>query len=905
VARGTPERPSLQLQLSGTRIGLENAPTLDTRLSATLDVGAGAFELDSQVCESPESAHGRARLQFSLHAGSQFDQRAPWPASWRDGEHSATLALQRVEHHIVDELLGKQLPVDFDVQGALSVLARHGIPELHWKGSGNVAPNLPALSGSEALLSEQLAHELDYHDGQLETTLRVQDHEGTWLTLQARAEPLPGRTRPPRISELLEQAQVPLAKLLESAAWDVELAAAPRTLGRWPLPASVMHLGDATLAATLSAHGRPTSEPQGKLAFDVSGVASHDESTTCVTRDWRGSGQLEFEDGHFLADVSGYHGQDKLLQVNTDGHFSLLPLLRGEAPSPPRLEVVAKIERLPLAGLPLLCERARGVLSSTLRVQDPFGEAPHATLELGVLGFSLGGEQSLDLTTQVAVDPQQILAHGSLAAQDNTSTFELRLPVPARGFSSVPSQDAAIEGKLALQALPLAALVPKQGPLSHVSGTASGSVQLQGTVGAPRLSGELKIQEAGFTATALAQPLSDIDGEISFADDLILLKKLSARDGEGTLGIDGRVKIESANEFDGTFNLAAHKFPMRQAGQVMATTSANAQIQALWSPAVRDLRFQLRDFDTWLEGVQGTSGLGLDAHPDVVVEDPAARIATPAEGEESDSSASAAATKLIVHIDAGQQFWVRRADFAIKLSANLEIVVDEKSASRSESAVSVTGQLQFDRGYLELLGRVFDIQRGGTLHFTGGVDATIDLSATYLDRRSEKTVKVQISGSATSPQLEFFLEGTKITAGEAFTAIYGTEKSSSDQIEDTEAQAKQFVSALTAGMIATSLRRSLGAMAPIVMVTPGDSQSSGQLRAGFEADALIPEFMRSVVTGVYVEGILSSDNTAANGSSQRDVQRGVAVDVHFPHNLVTSGRYGPDTTWSLDFGWQP
>ena len=51
--------------------------------------------------------------------------------------------------------------------------------------------------------------------------------------------------------------------------------------------------------------------------------------------------------------------------------------------------------------------------------------------------------------------------------------------------------------------------------------------------------------------------------------------------------------------------------------------------------------------------------------------------------------------------------------------------------------------------------------------------------------------------------------------------------------------------------------------------------------------------------------IFSSDNTAANGSSQRDVQRGVAVDVHFPHNLVTSGRYGPDTTWSLDFGWQP
>lgn len=903
TARGTLERPSLQLELRGKRIGQVNAPTLDTQLSATLDVAAGAFELDSRVCESPESAQGRARLQFRLHAGSLFDKHAAWPGSWRDGEHSATLALQRVEHQIVGELLGEPLPVEFDLQGALSVVARHGVPELHWKGSGKLEPKLSAFGGAEAL-SEQITHELDYHDGQIETILRVQDGEGEWLTLQARAEPLPGHTRPPRLSELLERAQLPVTKVLEDAVWSLELAAKPRTLARWPLPASVLYLSDARLAAALSAHGHPLGEPQGKLTFDLSGAPTQGDETICVTRDWRIGGQLDFEDGDFRVDVSGYHGQEQLLQLNTDGRFALLPRLRGETPSPPRLDVVAKIERLPLAGLPLVCQRARGVLSSTLRVQDPFGSSPRATLDLGVLGFSLGSEQVLDLKAQIAVDPQQLVAHGSLTGQGSASSIELRLPVPAAGFSSAPAQDAAVEGKLSLQALPLATVVPKQGPLSHVSGTASGSVQLQGTVGAPRLSGELKIQQTGFTATALAQPLSDIDGEISFADDVILLKQLSAKDGDGTLGIDGRVKIESANEFDGTFNLAANKFPLRQAGQVMATTSANAQIQALWSPAVRDLRIQLRDFDTWLEGVQATSGLGLDAHPDIVIDDPATRSATPAEGEENDSPPGSKATKLIVRIDAGQQFWVRRADFAIKLSANLEIVVDEKSAA-PESRVSVTGQLEFDRGYLELLGRVFDIERGGTLRFTGGGDATIDLSATYLDRRSEKTVKVQLSGSAMSPQLEFFLEGTRINAGEAFTAIYGTETTSSDQIEDTEAQAKAFVSALTAGMIATGLRRKLGALAPIVMVTPGDSQSSGQLRAGFEADALIPEFMRGVVTGVYVEGILSSDNTAANGSSQRDVQRGVAVDVHFPHNLVTSGRYGPDTTWSLDFGWQP
>jgi hypothetical protein len=93
-------------------------------------------------------------------------------------------------------------------------------------------------------------------------------------------------------------------------------------------------------------------------------------------------------------------------------------------------------------------------------------------------------------------------------------------------------------------------------------------------------------------------------------------------------------------------------------------------------------------------------------------------------------------------------------------------------------------------------------------------------------------------------------------------------------------------------------------MAPIVAVDPGGSQGVSQVRAGFELDTLIPDFLRDVVTGVYVEGILSSEKMDEQGT-QRDVQPGVLIELHFPHNLVTSGRYGPSTTWTVDLGWQP
>jgi len=244
---------------------------------------------------------------------------------------------------------------------------------------------------------------------------------------------------------------------------------------------------------------------------------------------------------------------------------------------------------------------------------------------------------------------------------------------------------------------------------------------------------------------------------------------------------------------------------------------------------------------------------------------------------------------------------VRRADFAVKLAADLQIAVHE--ASKSESPVSITGKVRFDRGYLELLGKVFEIERGGTLRFPGGTSATLDLAATYEDRRTDKVVRVQLSGSAESPHLDFQVDNETVTAGRAFQAIYGTEDSSEDE-DEVEAEAKQFVSAVTAGLVTSTIRRKFGAMAPILMLDPEDAEGTSQLRAGFELDALIPESLSEVITGIYVEGIISSEKQE-DQSGPRDVNHGVLVELYFPHNLVTSGRYGSNSSWSFDLGWQP
>ncbi|HVZ37059.1 MAG TPA: translocation/assembly module TamB domain-containing protein, partial [Polyangiaceae bacterium] len=380
----------------------------------------------------------------------------------------------------------------------------------------------------------------------------------------------------------------------------------------------------------------------------------------------------------------------------------------------------------------------------------------------------------------------------------------------------------------------------------------------------------------------------------------------TARDTSGTLALDGRLTLRGARELEASLNLTAQKFPLRQSGQVVASTSASARIDLGWRPEQQDLTIRLLEMDLWLESNRAPEGLSLEPHPDVVVRHErgtSASLAALAE-EERARAEREKPNRMSVRIESGDGFWVRRADFDLKLATDLTILIEHPAPDPDSSGVTMTGEIRFERGYLELLGKMFEVQPGGTLRFGGSTSATLDLVASYQDRRSERTVKVHLRGTASAPKLDFLVDDNPVSANEAFQAIYGSTDTSSDRTEDTEAEASQILSALTAGVITTSIRRRLGAMAPIVAVEPGGSQGVSQVRAGFELDTLIPDFLRDVVTGVYVEGILSSEKLDEQGT-QREVQPGVLIELHFPYHLVTSGRYGPDATWTVDIGWQP
>lgn len=916
-ARGDLKRPELQLSLRASRFGSRRRATLDAQLDGRLDARAGHFQIRAHARESAAaSARASPRLDITLDASGEVATLQPWSRGLRAGRQRARIEIERLDSSVLQELVGAELPASFDVHGSVDVDVHRGVPTLAYAVAGRVGWVTGATAGgADRSRSARLEHSLRFEAGRAETELSLSDGEGPWVAL--RGDVAPFGERPMALADLVRQSKADWMHRLATAAWRMDLDAKRRPLDGLPVPAWLGRVNGAALAARLVAHRDRGAQPVGELALDFAGAAQPEASagpsaaassraSRCSAYPLTTRGTVRLDGGRFEAELGALDGDEPRLHLAAHGEVDVSAWLSGRAPSRPRLDLVVEAAALPLERFPFLCDELRGELTAEGRVSDLFGRA-EASGDIKLARFSLGSDQTVDVDARASLDTARFELAGKVLASDRESSFQIRWPgTPGSAPGGAPAPG---EASFELSQLPLAPFVPIDGPVSHASGHVSGSVRASAGAGAPQPSGTLRLDGVGLTLTDLAQPLSDINGELSLSDGALTLKQLSARDGDGELELSGKLKLSSPRDFDGQFELRARRFPLRQSGEVVAQTTATAKVVATWRPERNRLRVELENFDTWLERREPARGMSLAPHPDLRVTP--ALSSTPEHDPDAPHPFSTRAAPaqpvapvpLSVEIDAARQFWVKRADFAFKLSADLDIDIQPAAPRAERPGVSVKGQLRFERGYMEMMGKTFEVKQGGLLRFTGGTSAVLDLTAHYEDRRSSQRVVLHLQGSVAAPKLDFSVDGEKVSAGEAFQAIYGSNKTSRDDVEP-EAQASQIIGALMAGVLTTSIRRKLGSMAPILSVDPADDDRGDQVRAGFELDALIPGFLRDIVTGVYVEGSVSSEKQS-EASGQKDVQTGVLIELYFLHDLVSSGRYGPDTTWSFDVGWQP
>jgi translocation and assembly module TamB len=245
---------------------------------------------------------------------------------------------------------------------------------------------------------------------------------------------------------------------------------------------------------------------------------------------------------------------------------------------------------------------------------------------------------------------------------------------------------------------------------------------------------------------------------------------------------------------------------------------------------------------------------------------------------------------LIVHVVSTEPFWVRRPDFSMQLSVDLEV-------HSEENATWIEGEVDLRRGFLVLLNKNFDVQ-SGNIRFTGSspIDPTVDLSAKHR-LSSGYTVTISIEGRVSSPELTFSSDAPNAnTNAEIVALLLGTTRQGASS-QNPESQTRSVLAGLTAGLVGSVARRELGQYAPIIAVESGGTAETTGVRAGVAIGDLIPEAWQDILLGVYVEGLLAG--------SEQGPQAGFLLEFLFPHHLSTTTTYEQPDNWSLDFLWQP
>ncbi len=890
---GSTSIPRVKLTAQASGLGLQRRPLTDVELTADFDAEAGNGAVTVEL-SSPQGLAATVSAQASFRGGANYIKALPL------AEGEAELKLSKLETDFVNPYLPPgSLLFDAGVTSRIQVRGSAAKPELEGKTRLELR-----IDEKENVLLE---HQINFGEGKLQTELSVSDRLGAWIEFVARLD-----LQSPQLG--VAELGPAFARAASEAAWELNLDAKPRLLNELSLASlftNVSALPPFSTELDFSATHGPGQEPEATLHLNAK-----------QARDWKlgdcpATGIVfKVEATHRgeanVLEVRGLQKQQELLLLSAEVPLALKPVLEQNAVQLGALNVKLQTEKLKLESLPFVCGHAQGELTLALDGQDVLGKHPTLSADLNARALSLGSRETLDLSLEARADSDSVktdlIIQGRGERQDAHGKVDIKLPWKWSEGKVEVEENSPFEANILLQKLPIAPLLPPRGALSYARGTIDGELKAQGRLRSPQLHGHIQLNELAFTSTSLAQPLRGINSRIKLEGRKVMVEHFEAHDRDGVLTLSGEVNLADIERVHGKIDISAKDFPLRQQGQVVAVTNLEAVAESTVTPTETQATLTFSEVDTWLESVSIRSGIALEAHPDFVIdgeghsdeESNQLAVKEPAQGarenlksEESEAKEEAAAHVVHITIDADGRFWIKRDDFAVKLTTKLDTEV-------SGEDVRVNGDVTIDRGYLQLFGKVFDLSRESQLRFVGSnpPNPVLELEAIHLTRGGTE-VSVRITGRANAPELQFLIDGDRVDAGLAVQELFGGEKGG--DTGDASNQAQSFVSGLTAGVLATAARRELGAAAPIVMIDPADKAGEGRLRAGFELDDIIPAFLRPIVTGAYLEGIVARES---QGEAAANTQFGALLELYFPKNFFAAGQYGPGTTWSVDFGWQ-
>lgn len=666
------------------------------------------------------------------------------------------------------------------------------------------------------------------------------------------------------------------------------------------------------------------SKEQGKISAEVWFEGNWEESMqgTKCGKDFNPSivGQALLYDGLTHFSVSGYSGKYRFADIEGTVQTPIDKWLESGQIGPfGSLTTQGMVEIPQIEKFPWICEYGMGRLKAQLDLDQLFTEQTFGYATVTSNFFPQGriyrdrsqGKQSfrqihyclqdpLKIDLDMEVNPDELSFLGNFTGcGSRSSQLKARLPIEWIPLSLVPEivPDKDLLAEAQFEKTQLGPILDQIPGISSSEVTLDGDVTATGKLANIHFGGELDISRGAFQLESTGQHLSKIKGKAVFHDNWVELKNLILRDGKGLIRVAGGLGLESWIPKRARMALLVKNFPIQREGVPLAWLSGNAALETELMKYRAGTSLLIESLEIVLPENLGRSVRSLDPHRDITVLGAAVR------SEREDSSYA-----IQFNVDGSNTFIkVRRSDFVAFLNTELDVIY-------LAPELRVAGNVDFKQGEFEVFGKKFTINGGGlTFNGSSELDPEVSLKATHTPFRGESTrVMVDVSGTLSKPKVSFISDDCEGEEGALTLLMTGfcsvSERESIDQ--DTAAQRDAFGIALLGGVLTlgtTGIRRQMGDLLPTLSVdtpTTDQGQKEYRIRAGVNADSLIPQFIRPIVRHAYLQGAVTAASESEEEDSSGFDTPDFLLELRFPYSIVWTGRVSPEQ-WGSDLTWEP
>ncbi|MEM9189016.1 MAG: translocation/assembly module TamB domain-containing protein [Myxococcota bacterium] len=878
--RGSARTPELEFAVALEDAVVRGVPLASVDARGTISSQRGALDLTLDAAFADE-----AEVDGEIHA--TLARRGSFVRRLIDADYTADLRTEGFTLGLVNIVAPDAPPVAGTARAMFRVRGTLRDPTIDMEaGIQNLEVELS--DGAIQPLDLELRAGLAGDRGQLQ--LSGNDSRGALFHVGAEA------TLPPAI--LLGEGSM---DALRRSPWEVEIAVSPRRVTELPIsPAPPLPAVVELSAEARGGDRRPEVDATVRLS-EILAVGEAAEG--CENQD---SGELRvgltLREGLTELDVNGEIGGRRVIGMEASAETPIAAWVTDPASfSIPPLRLAGSIDGLEFESLPVACRFVRGTVHGAFEGQDILGAAPQLALEAQVDNLQVGQEDPVRASADIALEPDRLSVDVRVRDRERDSLeVEAQLPLHRLEDSLFPTvAPEPWEATVELRQVPMAVLLAPVPNLAQPYGQMEGQLRIVGRGAEFSTTGQVELQDVGFVVRDPVTRIDGLRGRIAFEEDAVVVQGLSLRDRDGELRLDGRLGLDGLDPAALDFTVTAEDYPLRNQGIIAAYVDSRIGIDGTLGGLEPELTIRIRDTALRLSDRVGDQVQSLAQHDDVLYEDDprySADAFSQLPGDEQTSNEESAgeedapaqrARPLRVRIDALEPFWVRRDDLAIQLSTEL-----------SYAGGRLAGSVELRRGFLALLGKEFDLSPG-SLTFDGAaeIDPIVDLTAVHtLD--DDNTVSVHITGRLREPVISYSTTVPDVSSDQEILQILVEGRATST--ETAETQATNILTGLVAGTLSTLTRREIGAFLPRLSVETQGVEGA-RVRAGIQADALIPSFLEDIVRSAYVEGFFGSGDESSDGAPSG----GFVIELYFPYDIVTSGSFEQPNNWSVDFTWEP